>query len=119
MVQLVDHSCCRRGSIWKMKHDRQHGAGWYHRDRREECTGSGSSVTDHQGNGPDEDILLNVRKDWLDANHFIVLATVFALLVAHAIFVGVARWEIETQIQEDKGVALALDLASKWGPIVA
>jgi hypothetical protein len=28
VVQHVDHGCCCCGSIWKMKHGCQHGAGW-------------------------------------------------------------------------------------------
>ncbi len=40
--------------------------------------------------------MLNVREDWSDTICFVVVATVFALLVACAIFVGVAGWEIET-----------------------
>jgi hypothetical protein len=80
-----------------MKHNRRHVAGQYCWGRREECTGSGRSVTvtDCQGNGPNENALSNVRKDWLDTNHFLVIAMVFALLVARVIFVGVASWEIE------------------------
>jgi hypothetical protein len=36
--------------------------------------------------------------DQLDANHFFVVTTVFALWVICAIFVGVACWEIETHV---------------------
>jgi hypothetical protein len=78
-----------------IQHGRRHGAGWYRWGRREECTGFGSSVTDRQGNGPNEDALTNFRMDWLDANRFVIIAAVFALLVVCAIFVGVASWEIE------------------------
>jgi hypothetical protein len=81
-----------------MKHGCQHGAGWYCWGRGEECTGSGSSVTDCQVNGPGEDALLNDRKDLLGANHFVVVAAMFVLSVACAIFVGVACWEIETHV---------------------
>ncbi len=96
VVQLLDHGCCCCGSIWKMKHGRQHGAGWYCWGRMEECTGCGSSVTDRRGNGPIEDALSNVQKDLSDANRFVIIAAVFASLVARATFVGVAGWEIET-----------------------
>ncbi len=95
VMQLMDHSCCHCGSIWKMKHGHWHGAGWYCWGRREKCAGSGSSVTDLQGNGPNEDVLLNVRMDWSDANCFVVVVAVFVSLVACAIFVCVAGWEIE------------------------
>ncbi len=62
------------------------------------CTGSGHSVTDHQGNGPNEDALSNVRKDWLDANCFVVVDVVFASLANCATFVGLASWEIEMDV---------------------
>jgi hypothetical protein len=49
-------------------------------------------------NGPDEDTLLNVREDRSDANHFVIVAAVFALSVVCAIYVDVAGWEIETHV---------------------
>jgi hypothetical protein len=95
VVQVVDHGCCCCGSIWKIKHSREHGASWYRWGRREESTGIGSCVTDRQGNGPVEDALSNAREDWPDANHFVIVVPVFALSVVRAIFVGVAGGEIE------------------------
>ncbi len=34
----------------------------------------------------------------MDANHIVVVVAVFTSLVARAIFVGVASWEIETHM---------------------
>jgi hypothetical protein len=34
--------------------------------------------------------------DWSDVNRFVIVTKVFALLVAHATFVSVAGWEIES-----------------------
>jgi hypothetical protein len=130
VVQLVGYSCCRRGTIWKMKHGRRHSASWNPWGRREEYTGSGSSVTDCQGKGPNEDALSNTRKDQLDANRFVVVAAAFVLLVASAIFVSVTGWEIETHafgpltgheegFRRTRGWLKRFDLASKRGPIVA
>ncbi len=55
-----------------------------------------TTVADRQGNGPNEDALLNVREDRLEANRFVVIAAVFVSLVVCAVFVGVAGGEIET-----------------------
>ncbi len=55
-----------------------------------ECTGSSSSVTNHQRNGPVKDTLPAVMKEWSNANSVVVIVAVFAFLVVCAVFVGAA-----------------------------
>jgi hypothetical protein len=66
--------------------------------RREESAGSGSCVTDCQGNEPVKDALTNTREGQSDAHSVVIVAMVFVLSVVCAIFVSVTGGEIKMHV---------------------